>query len=147
MKKITIYAIHSNKLNYKEEFYRPLLLSEECNKHNLILPLTEKYQNMYAKDLVEKCDIAIINLTDSSFSVFIETNWAIKMNKKILFLIRGNGKCFSFLKKYQKQSQVYNNYEEEIVLINNFIKENIDDIASLNDDGVINLGSLKQNLK
>lgn len=143
MKKITIYAIHSNKLNYKEDFYKALLLSEECNKHNLILPLTEKYQNMYAKELVSKCDIAIINLTDSSFSVFIETKWAIKMNKKILFLMRDNSKCSKFLTKYKKVSKIYFNYEDEMQLIDDFIKENIDDIASFNEDGIIDLGSLE----
>ena len=53
MKKITIYAIHSSKINYKEEFYKPLLLSDAA-KHNLILPLTDKYKEKYAKDLVAK---------------------------------------------------------------------------------------------
>ena len=142
MKKITIYAIHSNKLNYKEEFYKALLLSKACSNHNLILPLTDKYQNMYAKDLVESCDIAIINLTDSTFSVYIETKWAIKMNKKILFLIKENGKCSKLLKKYKNLSKMYYSYEDEITLIDNFIKENIDDIAASADDGIINLGTL-----
>jgi len=142
MKKITIYAIHSNKLNYKEEFYKALLLSKVCSSHNLILPLTDKYQNMYAKDLVKSCDIAIINLTESTFSVYIETKWAIKMNKKILFLIKENGKCSKLLKKYKNLSKMYYNFEDEITLIDQFIKENIDDIAASNDDGIINLGTL-----
>lgn len=142
MKKITIYAIHSNKLNYKEELYKALLLSKVCSTHNLILPLTDKYQNMYAKDLVESCDIAIINLTDSTFSVYIETKWAIKMNKKILFLIKENGKCSKLLNKYKNISKMYYNYEDEITLIDEFIKENIDDIAASADDGIINLGTL-----
>lgn len=142
MKKITIYAVHSNKLNYKEEFYKPLLLSKECKKHNLILPLTEKYQNDYAKDLVEKSDIIIINLTDSSFSVFIETKWALKFNKKILFLLKNKGKCSLLLSKYKKKSKTYYNYEDQIKLIEEFIQNNIDNIASNDKDGTINLGIL-----
>lgn len=145
MKKITIYAIHSNKLNYKEEFYKALLLSKVCANHNLILPLTEKYQNMYAKDLVESCDIAIINLTNSTFSVFIETKWALKMNKKILFLIKENAKCSPLLKKYKNISKMYYNYEDEITIIDEFIGENLDDIAALDEEGIINLGNLNQN--
>ena len=142
MKKITIYAVHSNKLNYKEEFYKALLLSKECSKHNIILPLTEKYENMYAKELVEKSDIVIINLTNSTFSVYLETKWAIKMNKKILFLLKDNGKCSSFLKKYINLSQKYYNYEDQIKIIEEFILTNIDDIAANDSDGTINLGSL-----
>lgn len=142
MKKITIYAVHSNKLNYKEEFYKAFLLSKECKKHNLILPLTEKYQNHYAKDLVETSDIIVINLTESTFSVYVETKWAIKSNKKILFLLKDNGKCTILLNKYKRISQKYYNYEDQIKIIEEFIKDNINDIASNNNDGTINLGSL-----
>ena len=142
MKKITIYAVHSNKLNYKEEFYKALLLSKECTKHNLILPLTEKYETMYAKDLVESSDIVIINLTNSTFSVFIETKWAIKSNKKILFLLKDNGKCSPLLKKYKQNSQKYYNYEDQIKIIEDFILSNLDEIASTDESGSINLGSL-----
>ena len=119
MKKITIYAIHSSKLNYKEEFYKPLLLSKR-EEYDLILPLTEKYKKMYAKDLVEESDLIIINLTDSTLSVFIETKWAKKMNKKILFLIKEKGKCFLLLNKYKKISKKYSKPEETIAIINDF---------------------------
>ena len=142
MKKITIYAVHSNKLNYKEEFYKALLLSKECAKHNLILPLTEKYKTMYAKDLVEQSDVVIINLTNSTFSVFVETKWAIKSNKKILFLLKDNGKCSFLLNKFKKISQKYYNYEDQIKIIEEFILANIDEIASTDESGIINLGSL-----
>lgn len=142
MKKITIYAVHSNKLNYKEEFYKALLLSEECAKHNLILPLTEKYETVYAKELIEQSDIIVVNLTDSTFSVYVEIKWAIKLNKKILFLLKDGSKCSILLNKYKKISQKYYNYEDEIELVNKFILENIDDIASSDESGTINLGSL-----
>lgn len=141
MKKITIYAIHSSKLNYKEEFYKPLLLSK-CEKHNLILPLTEKYKNMYAKDLVKESDLIIIDLTNSTLSVFIETMWAKKMDKKILFLIKEKGKCFFLLNKYKKISKTYSNFEEAIKNINDFIDSNIEEVNNKDDSGTINLGSL-----
>ena len=142
MKKLTIYAVHSNKLNYKEDFYKALLLSKECSKHNIVLPLTEKYETMYAKELVEKSDIVIVNLTNSSFSVLIEVKWALKMNKKILFLLKENGKCSSLLNKYKGLSKIYKNYEDQINIIENFIYENIDDIATNDESGTINLGFL-----
>lgn len=142
MKKITIYAVHSNKLNYKEDFYKALLLSKECSKHNLILPLTEKYENIYAKELVEKSDVIIINLTNSSFSVYVETKWAIKANKKILFLLKENGKCSPLLTKYKKISQKYFNYEDQIKLIEKYLLENIEDIATNDKSGTINLGTI-----
>lgn len=142
MKKITIYAVHSNKSNYKEDFYKSLLLSKECAKHNLILPLTEKYQNIYAKDLVENSDIIIVNLTNATFSVFVEIKWALKMNKKILFLIKENAKCSFLLNKYKQYSKQYFNYEDELEIVDNFIRENIDEIAAIDESGTINLGSL-----
>lgn len=142
MKKITIYAVHSNKLNYKDDFYKALLLSKECSKHHLILPLTEKYENMFAKELVENSDIIIINLTNSSLSVFIETKWAIKMNKKILFLLKDNGKCSPLMKKYKQLSKKYYSYEDEIKIIDEFILNNIDGISSKDESGIINIGSI-----
>ena len=142
MKKITIYAIHSSKLKYKEEFYKPLLLSRVVDQHNLILPLTDKYKNMYAKELIQNSDIIIVNLTESTFSVFLETKWAVKMNKKILFLIKEKGKCSLLLNKYKKISKVYNNVETEKKLIDEFIQSNINKIVSKDESGTINLGRL-----
>ncbi len=142
MKKFNIYTIHSTKFNYKEEFYKPLLLSEICNQHTLVLPLTEKYQTMYAKDLIQDSDLVIINLTESTFSVVIETNWAIKMQKPILFLIKENAKCNSLLNKYKKQAQVYLNLEQEKEIIDNFITISTQEISSKEESGTINLGSL-----
>jgi len=141
MKKLSIYVIHSRKLNYKEEFYKPLLLSE-CANHNLILPLTEKYQEMYAKDLVDNSDVIITNLTDSTFSVFLETRWAIKAKKTILFLIKDKSKCSFLLKKYKKRSETYLNIVEEKDIINRFLNENMANLTSKDDSGVINLGSI-----
>lgn len=142
MKKFNIYVICSNKFDYKEEFYKPLLLSPTVLEHNLVLPFTEKYQNMYAKSLVEDSDLVIINLSESTFSVFIETRWAVKMNKPILFLIKENTKCHFLLKKYLKQTQGYVNIEQETDIINDYIKKSIDEISSKDGDGTINLGSL-----
>ena len=144
MKKITIYAIHSNKLNYKEEFYKAFLLSKICTENNLILPLTDRYKDMYAKDLVKSSDIIIVNLTNATLSVFIETKWAIKMNKKILFLIKDKGKCNILLNRFKKNSKVYFNVEDQKKLIDEFINLNLDEIASKDELGTINLGSLNK---
>ena len=142
MKKFNIYTIHSTKLNYKEEFYKPLLLSEICTAHNLILPLTDKYKTMYAKDLIKDSDIIIVNLTNSTFSVFIENNWAIKFQKPILYLIKENSKVNFLLNKYKKNAQIYQNTEQEKEIINAFILKCIDEISSKDESGTINLGNI-----
>lgn len=142
MKKFNIYTIHSSKLNYKEEFYRPLLLSEVCTQHNLILPLTDKYKTMYAKDLINESDVVIINLTNATFSVFIETKWTLKFEKPHLFLIKENAKINFLLNKYKKEAKIYQNTEQEKEIINNYITTCIEEISSKDESGTINLGNI-----
>ena len=51
--KIKVYFIHSDKLNYKEEIYKPLLEKGLMNDFYLIFPLSEKYKTSYIKDIMQ----------------------------------------------------------------------------------------------
>ena len=43
--KVKIYIMHSDKINYKENLYKPLLEFGLMKQFNLILPMSEKYIN------------------------------------------------------------------------------------------------------
>ena len=75
---------------YKEEFYKALLLSKECAKHNLILPLTDKYENMYAKDLVENSDIVILNDQTEGIRLFNDNDFFLKNPENIYSIQTGH---------------------------------------------------------
>lgn len=141
MKKLNIYVIHGEKFNYKEEFYKPLLLSKIA-EHNLILPRTERYREVYAKDLINKSDFIIVNLTNATFSVYLETKWAKKAEKDILFITKNNSKCSFLLNKYKKQALKYKTIEEEKEIIEQYIKQNLNNLSTEETDGTINLGSI-----
>lgn len=107
---LKIYIMHSEKINYKEEIYKPLLEKGLMKDFFLILPLSEKFKASYIKELINDCDIIICNLTNFNFLANIELKIANKLNKKIFYYIKENDKK---LKKYKGlEIVVYKNKED-----------------------------------
>ncbi len=90
--KVKIYIMHSDKINYKENLYKPLLEFGLMKQFNLILPMSEKYINTYIKDLLNEIDIIICDLTNCNFLLKTEIKMANKLNKKIYYIINSNDK-------------------------------------------------------
>ncbi len=116
--KIKIYIMHSEKIDYKEELYKPLLEKELMKDYFLILPLTEKYKASYIKELLEDSDIVICDLTNFNFFANLELNTAKKLNKQIYYFINANDKS---LKKY-KEVNIYQNKEEFSILVKKLLE-------------------------
>ena len=95
--KLKIYIMHSEKIDYKNEIYKPLLELGLMNDYFLILPLSEKYKSTYIKQLLIDSDVVICDLTNFNFLSNIELKTAKKLNKKIYYLINSNDKN---IKKY-----------------------------------------------
>ena len=137
MRRLNIYVIHSTKFDYKNILYKKLLSSSVCLSHNLILPMTKDYQEKYTKDLMEKADIIIVELSNPSFGLGLELKYLTKYNKPKLFISLDN----VFPKKYQKLVNNYTETNENTYLktieefINNNTKEERKEI-------VITLGEL-----
>ena len=84
--------MHSEKLDYKEEIYKPLLELDLMKDYYLVLPLSEKYKSDYIKELLTNSDVVICDLTKFNFLANIELKTAKKLNKPIYYLIKENDK-------------------------------------------------------
>lgn len=90
--KLKVYIMHSEKVDYVNEIYRPLLKIGLMKEYYLILPLSDRYKKTYIKDLYKDSDIIICDLTKSNFFLKMEINTAKKLNKKIYYFINCNDK-------------------------------------------------------
>lgn len=120
MDKIKVYIMHSDKIDYVNEIYRPLLKLKLMTKYYLILPLTDKYKNMYVKELYNGSDVIICDLTKSNIFLKIELKMVKKLKKPIYYFINSKDKN---IKKY-KNVYIYNNKEE----FSNMVKVLLDKI-------------------
>ena len=99
--KLNIYIMHSEKIDYKNEIYKPLLELGLMNDYYLILPLSEKYKANYIKELLNNSDIVICNLTNFNFLANFELKTAKKLNKIIYYFIKENDKQLSKYKNIE----------------------------------------------
>lgn len=108
MNKLVVYIMHSDKIDYINEIYRPLLNLRLMKNYYLILPLSDKYKSSYIKELYKDSDIVICDLTKSNMFLNIEIKTAKKLNKPIYYFINSKD---NNLKKY-KDVIVYDNKED-----------------------------------
>lgn len=84
--------MHSDKINYKEEIYKPLLEEGLMKDVYLILPLSKKYEASYIKELLNDSDIIICDLTKNNFFLKAEIKMSTKLKKDIYYFINTNDK-------------------------------------------------------
>lgn len=142
MERLNIYFIHSNKFNYEEQIYKKVLNSSICVTQNIILPYSETNKTKYAKDLINKADLIIVDLYAPSFGLTLELKWLSKIkNKKILILSQDN----KIPKKYQKiidKITIHDENTSYIKVIENFISEEIIEKSKVHDN-IYTLGDIK----
>ena len=127
MERLNIYVIHSTKFDYKNLLYKKLLSSSYCLSNNLILPMTKEYQEKYTKDLMNKADGIIVELSHPSFGLWIELEYLKKINKPKLFLSLDN--------------KIPNNYKK---LVNEFTKTTTEDYLSTIEEFIKKVGEERQ---
>lgn len=140
MRRLNIYFIHSTKFDYNNLLYKKVLESSVCLSHNLWLPQTKEYQDKYTKDLMNKADIIIVELSHPSFGLTLELKFLKKINKPKLFISLDN-------KVPRKYKKLISNFKETnegnyIKTIEEFIHTNESDIRE-NYDNTITLGQFK----
>jgi hypothetical protein len=140
MRRLNIYFVHSTKFDYNNLIYKKILSSSICLAHNLMLPMTKEYQNIYAKELMAKADIIIAEVSNPSFGLGLELKWLSKVNKPKLFLSLEN----TIPSKYQKLVPSIKTTDENTYLqaIEDFIKENAGTIEDDNHDNTVILGEI-----
>ena len=82
-----IYFAHSNKLDFKNDYYAPIKESELLKNHELIFPHeTEEWVN--SKEIIKNCDLFVAEISYSGTGLGIELGWASAYGKKIVCVYR-----------------------------------------------------------
>lgn len=138
MRRLNIYFVHSTKFDYNNLLYKKVLSSTTCLSHNLMLPQTKEYQDKYTKDLMNKADIIIVELSHPSFGLGLELKFLSKIDKPKLFLTMDK----KVPRKYKKLvSNVKETTEANYLsTIEEFITNNANNVR--NEDDAITLGEL-----
>lgn len=138
--KLKVYIMHSDKVDYVNEIYRPLLKMGLMKEYYLILPLSDRYKGTYIKALCKDSDIIICDLTKSNFLLNIELNTAKKLNKKIYYFINCNDKN---IKKYKNlELNKYTDKEEFCLLIKKLLDSLNKNQILLERDNIYLLGKI-----
>lgn len=90
--KIKVYVMHSEKIDFKECIYKPLLELGLMKDYFLVLPMSEKFKGTYIRELLNDSDVIICDLTNFNFLANIELKTAIKLKKQIYYFINENDK-------------------------------------------------------
>ena len=140
--KVKVYIMHSDKINYKEELYKPLLEFGLMEKFNLIFPMSQRYINCYIKDLLNETDVIICDLTNKNFFLNKEIEMANKLHKKIFYMINNNDKKSN---KYKLENLYkYNNIEEMLNVVNSILNSLNQREILLNKENIYYLGKIKK---
>ena len=139
MRRLNIYFMHSEKFDYNNLLYKKVLSSSVCLNHNLILPMAKEFQESYRKDLLNKADIVVAEVSNPSFGLGLELKWLLKEEKPKLFLSLNN----EIPKKYQKYVSNIKETDETTYLkaIEDFILEHAKEVKDYGDTSVT-LGEL-----
>lgn len=120
--KLKVYIMHSDKVNYKEDIYKPLLELGLMNDYFLILPMSKKYGTTYIKELLNDSDIVVCDLTKNNIFLKTEIKMALKQEKEIYYFIKEGSKDIS---KYKNINLITYNSKEEF---SNKVKEVLDSL-------------------
>lgn len=137
-----IYFIHSRKIDYNELIYLPVLRSKALHNHELMLPESEDLKNEYYKDLINKADLIVVELTNPDIGFNMELKQAILSRKPMLAVAN---KTIGFDMKYQKLLKNvygYSNEAEFRELVEKFVAKHQNDETV--DAGTLILGTIKE---
>lgn len=120
-RRLKVYFIHSSKNDYNNLLYRQILASDVCLKHELMLPQSKHYQDKYVKDLIDKADIIIAEISNYGFGLKLELKWALKSGKPIKY-ISLNNEVPKKIKKLVPEIEHTSDDKSIINIIEEFIK-------------------------
>lgn len=118
-----IYISHSNKFNYFDELYIPLLNSKIKEENELIFPHSKELENVDTKEILASCDVLIAEISNPAIGVGIEIGRAEACNLKIICLLKNGVKCNSSVKRVADNIIKYNNIQEMINKLEKGLKE------------------------
>ena len=120
-------------MDYNNLLYRQILASEVCLKHELMLPQSKNYHDKYVKDLINKADIIIAEVSNQELGLKLELKWALKSGKPVKY-ISLNNEVPKKLKKLVPEIELINNNKPLIKIIEDFISyyanQSIEDLTN-----------------
>ena len=141
--KLNIYILHSEKIDYKNEIYKPLLELDLMKDYYLILPLSNKYKSDYIKDLLKISDVVICNLSKFNLLSKFELKTAIKLDKLIYYFIDSSDKK---IKQHKEENIITYNDKKDFA---NKVKTILDSLNKkdliLKRDNIYTLGKVDNN--
>ena len=139
---LKIYFVHSAKSDFNNLLYLPVLRSKILANHTLVFPDNEANKDIYYKDLMDKCDLYVIELTSPDTGFNMELKHALMSKKPILALAQ---KSVGYEEKYQKLLKNVIGYttEEELrYFVETFVENNKDKVHGGIVDPTLVLGVL-----
>ncbi|NLL01928.1 MAG: hypothetical protein GX265_02775 [Mollicutes bacterium] len=119
-RRLKVYFIHSTKIDYTNEYYRYILSSPVCIRHELMLPQTKNYQTKYVKDLINEADIIVAEVSKPTFGLKLELKWAFKSGKPIKYISLDNT-IPKKVKKYVPEIEIIDDDKTFVKIIEDFI--------------------------
>lgn len=140
--KVKVYIMHSDKVNYRENIYKPLLERGLMEEFYLILPLSQKYVSEYIKELLEDSDIVICDLSGYNFFLKMEVKMALKLGKKIYYLIKDDDKNKA---KFKNDELItYKTIDEFTSIVVNILNSLNQKELLLNRENIYSLGKIER---
>ena len=140
---LRIYFIHSGLINANELIYLPCLRSERLSHDELIFPNSNRYKEKYYKDLIDRSDVCVAELSKPDTGFNMELKYAIQDNKPILALAN---KTIGYDAKYDKLLKNiigYTNEAEFRYFVETFAKNYEGKVYNGEVDSTIVVGMLK----
>ena len=89
--RLKIYFIHSSNSDFNERIYLPVLRSEQLSHDELLFSSSEENKDKYYKDMIDRSNVCVVDLTDSDIyskislnvdSGITHTSWPSQFNSK-----------------------------------------------------------------
>ena len=139
---LTIYFVHSGKSNFNDLVYLPVLRSNYLSHHHLIFPRSNKNEKTYFKELMDKADLIVIEMSDPDVNFNVEIKEAAISEKPILALAKKDKGYDPKFDKYVKNVVGYNDENDFRYYVETFAKSYEGKLHGGRKDTSITLGVL-----
>lgn len=119
-----IYISHSSQYDYRNKIYNPLKESDLAKFNKFFLPHDDENKIVNTKDIISNCDLFIAEISLSTTGQGIEIGWADYANIPILCICEKGAKISSSIKFITDKIIEYENTEDMVIKIADFIREN-----------------------
>lgn len=119
-----IYISHSSKYDYINKIYNPIKNSDLINSNTFFLPHEDKNKMINTKEIISNYDLVIAEVSLPATGQGIELGWADYAKTPILCIYEKYAKISSSLKFITNHFIEYEDTNDMISKISDFIKEN-----------------------